>query len=105
MRETRRQLPHRQKAGDVHELGLQFLLLDDTLLPFGEIADEAGKTALSICPQLADRQMHRKGRTVLALPGHHPADADDAPLAGALIALHIAVVTAEIRLRHQSVDV
>jgi hypothetical protein len=36
---------------------------------------------------LADRQLHRKGRAVLALAHHHPADADDAPLAGVEIAL------------------
>ena len=41
---------------------------------------------------LADRELHRKGRAVLALADHHAADADDAPLAGGQIALQIAVV-------------
>ena len=47
----------------------------------------------------------RKGRAVLALADHHPADADDAPLAGQHIAIEITVVTFAIGRRHQHLDV
>ena len=50
---------------------------------------------------LADRKLHRKGRAVLALADHHPADADDAALAGRVIAVEIAVVLLAIGRRHQ----
>ncbi len=54
---------------------------------------------------LADGEMHRKGRAVLPLARHHPADADDPSLAGALVALHIAVMPAMIGLRHQNMHI
>ena len=45
-----------------------------------------------MAPHLADGQLHWKGRAVLALADDEPADADDPPLAGAKIALEIAVM-------------
>ena len=54
---------------------------------------------------LADGKLHRKGRAVLALADDDAADADDAPLAGDLVAIEIAVVAAAVRLRHQHADV
>ena len=53
----------------------------------------------------ADRQLHRKGRAVLALADHDAADADNTALAGILVALHIAVVVVAIGCRHQDLDV
>ena len=68
----------------MHQLGLQFLQARFGLLPLGQVADEAGEETLVAGFHLADRELHRKGRAVLALADHDAADADDAPLAGAL---------------------
>ena len=54
---------------------------------------------------LADRQVQRKRRAVLAAPGHLAADADDLLDAGREIAREVAVVLLVIRRRHQHVDV
>jgi hypothetical protein len=54
---------------------------------------------------LADTELERKGRTVLALADHNAADADDAPLAGRRVAIEIGVVTFAMRRRHQHLDV
>ena len=89
----------------MHELGLQFLQPRFGLLPLGQVADEAGEEAPVAGAHLADRQLHREGRAVLALADDHAADADDAPLAGAQIALEIAVVALAVGRRHQHLDV
>ena len=75
------------------------------LLPLGQVADEAGEVVPLAGAHLADRQLHREGRAVLALADHDAADADDAPLAGGEIALEIAVVLLAIGRRHQHADV
>jgi hypothetical protein len=67
----------------------------------GEIADEAGEKTAVGGLHLADRKLHRECRAVLALADHDAADADDAPLAGAQVALEIAVVALAIGRRHQ----
>ena len=54
---------------------------------------------------LADRELHREGRAVLALAHDDAADADDPPLAGAAIALEVAVVAVAVGLWHQHLDV
>ena len=64
-----------------------------------------GEEALVARAHLADRELHRKGRAVLALADHHAADADDPPLAGAQIAIEIAVMALAIGRRHQHLDV
>ncbi len=87
------------------ELGLQLLQPRLGLLALGQVADEAGEEALRADLHLADRELHREGRTVLALADHDAADADDAPLAGAQIAIEIAVVAFAIGRRHQELDV
>jgi hypothetical protein len=89
----------------MHQLGLQFLQPRFGLLPLGQIADEAGEVALLAGLHLADTELERKGRTVLAFADHHAADADDAPLAGGPVAIEIAVVTFAIGRRHQNLDV
>ena len=76
----------------MYQLGLQFLQSRFGLLPLGEIADEAGEIALLTGLHLADAELERKSRAVLALADHHPADADDPPLAGQLVAIEIAVM-------------
>ena len=55
-------------------------------LALGEVADEAGEVAPLAGAHLAHGQLHREGRAVLALAHHHPADADDPPLAGRQVA-------------------
>ena len=87
------------------ELGLQLLQPRLGLLPLGQVADEAGEEALVARSHLADRKLHREGRAVLALADHHAADADDAPLAGAQIALEIAIVRLAVGRGHQHLDV
>ena len=92
VRQRRGHLAHGGQPRDVHQLGLQFLQPGFGLLPLGQVADEAGEEAPVAGSHLADRQLHREGRAVLALADHDPADADDAPLAGAAVALEIAVM-------------
>ena len=83
------------------QLALQFLHPRFGLLPFGQVADEAGEEAPLGDAHLADRKLHRKGRAVAPLADHDPADADDAALAGAVVALEIAVMRLAIGRRHQ----
>ena len=87
------------------QLGLQFLESRLGLLPFGQVADEAGEEALIAHVHFADGKLHGKGRAVLALADNDTADADDAPLVGAQIAVEVAVMVALVRLRHQHLDV
>ncbi len=54
---------------------------------------------------LADGELHGKRRAVPALADDDAADADDAPLAGAHVAIEIAVVLSAIWRRHQHLDV
>ena len=81
------------------QLGLQFLQPRLGLLSFGQVADEAGEEALIAHVHFADGKLHRKRRAVLALADDDAADADDAPLAGAQIAVEIAVMIAADRAR------
>ena len=83
MRQRRGHLAHRGQPRDMDQFGLQLLQARLGLLALGQVADEAGEKALLAGSHLADRQLHRKGRAVLALADHDAADADDAPLAGA----------------------
>ena len=105
MRQRRGHLAHRGQARDMDELGLQLLQPRLGLLPFGQVADEAGEETPVAGFHLADRKLHREGRAVLALADHDAADADDPPLAGPQIALEIAVVVFAIGRGHQHLDV
>ena len=87
------------------ELGLQFLQPGLGLLAFGEVADESGEEALVAHMHLADGKLHRKRRAVVALSDDDAADADNAALAGAHIAIEVAVVVVLVRRRHQHLDV
>ena len=89
----------------MHELGLQFLQPRFRPLPLGQVANEAGEETPVGGVHFADRKLHRKGRAVLALADHDAADADDAPLAGAQIAIEIAVVILAVGRWHQHLDV
>ena len=73
---------------------LQFVQPPLGLLSLGEVADETGEQALTRLARLADRQLHREGAAVLALPDDNATDADDAPLAGGTVAGKVAVVLA-----------
>ncbi len=101
VRQRRGHLAHRGQPRDVHELGLQLLQARLGLLALGQVADEAGEEAPIAGAHLADRELHREGRAVLALADDDAADADDAPLAGPQIALEIAVMRLAIGRRHQ----
>ncbi len=81
------------------QLGLQFLQPRLGLLVFGKVAHEAGKVGRATGLHFADRQMHRKRRSVPALAGHDPSNADDMPLAGGPVTRKIAVMTRPIRGR------
>ena len=98
-------LAHRAQTRDVDQFGLQFLQPCLGLLLLGEIADEARKEGLSSRMHLADGEMHRKRRAVLAHAGDDAADADDAPFTRLQVAGEVAVMAAAIRLRHQLADV
>ena len=87
------------------EFGLQFLQPRLGLLPFGQVADEAGEEALIAHVHFADGKLHGKGRAVVALADDDAADADDPPLAGAQIAVEVAVMIVAVRLRHQHLDI
>ena len=63
-------------------LRLQLLQPGLGQLPLGQVADEAGEVALPRRAHLADRELHGKGRAVLALAHDDAPDADDPPLAG-----------------------
>ena len=89
----------------MHELGLQFLQARFGLLPFGQVADEAGEKSPVARFHFADRKLHRKGRAVLALADHDAADADDAALARVHIALQVTVMVFAIGRGHQGLDV
>ncbi len=56
-------------------------------------------------PHLADREIERHARPVLADADDLATSADDLGAAGLLVALQMAVVRAAIRLRHQELDV
>ena len=105
VRKRRRHLSHRAQARDVDQLGLQLLQPCLGLLMFGEIADEAGEVGRAAGLHFADRKMHRKSGSVLALSGYDSTDADDMPFAGGSIAGEVPVVARTVRIWHQDTDV
>ena len=105
VRKRRRHLSHRAQARDVDQLGLQLLQPCLGLLMFGEIADEAGEVGRSTGLHFADRKMHRKSGSVLALSGYNSTDADDMPFAGGSIAGEVPVMARTVRIWHQDTDV
>src|SRR3954447_23272859 len=66
-----------------------------------EIAHETGEIGLPTRGHLADRQVHRKGRSVTALAGHDATDADDVRIVRGAIACDIAVVAGPAGVRRQ----
>src|SRR5947209_7375918 len=70
------------------------------LLPFRQIADEAGEETLIARAHLADRELHRERRAILALADDDAADADDTALAGEHVAAEITVMGFAIGRRH-----
>ena len=98
-------LTHRAQAGNVNQFGLQFLQSRLGLLVLGKVVRESGEVGLAAGLHLADRQMHRKGRSIPALASHDSADTDDVPFARGSIAREIAVMTRPVRIGHQFADV
>ena len=101
MRQRRGHLAHGAEARDVDQLGLQLLQPRLGLLPLAEVADEAGEEAPRRRVHLADGELDREGRAVLALGDDDAADADDPLFAGAQVAAEIAVMLLAIGIRHQ----
>ena len=70
-----------------------------------QVMDDPGKVTLAVDLILADREMHGKGRAVLAQARHLTADTDDLALTGLQIVADIAVVLAPVGLGHEHLDV
>ena len=89
------------------ELGQRRLLaqLALHLHPGAEIVKDSGELPFAFDRDLADRQMQREGRAVLAASLHFPSDADDLGAAGRQIPRQIGVVLLLVRRRHEHVDV
>src|SRR6478736_4264947 len=83
------------------KFGLQFLQARFRLLTFGQIADEAGEKTPVTGFHFAYGELHRKGRAVLALADHDPANTDDTSLACRSIALQVTIVAFTIGFGHQ----
>ena len=88
----------REAAGELadrlHLLRLRQLLFGP--LAAGEVVDHADEDGAALLLRLADREIHGKGRAVLALAHHLAADADDLALAGVQVVGEIAVMLAAI---------
>ena len=84
-------------------LALSQRLLD--MLAVAEIMDHAGEVPPAIGGELADGQVERKGRAVLAPATHFSANADDLLDAGSQIVGDVAVVLGLVGLRHEHLDV
>ena len=94
-------------AGELAD-GLHLLRLAQLLLhldPRREVADEAGEDGGPAELHLADRELHREDRAVLALRLHLAADADDALLAGPPVSREIAVMVLAMGRGHEHLDV
>ncbi len=74
-------------------------------LALAQVVDDAEEYPILAQPALAHRQIHGKGRAVLAQRRDLAANADDARLAGFEIAGHIGVMLVAIGLRHQHGDI
>mgnify|MGYP003694471639 CR=1 FL=1 len=85
----------RELADRLHLLRLRQLLFG--ALAAGEVVDHADERGAALLLCLADREIHRKGRAVLALAHHLAADADDLAFAGVMVVGEIAVVLAADR--------
>src|SRR6188508_3553306 len=89
----------------MNELGLELLKPRLGALSFRQVANEACEVSPVARFHLADGELYRKRRSVLALAHNDAADADDAPLARTVIAFEITVMALPIRRRHQYLDV
>jgi hypothetical protein len=74
-------------------------------LALGQVMDDADEDRAVILRRLADGEVHRKRRAVLASPENLAADADDLAFARPLIVVEIAVVLAAEGLGHEHLDV
>ena len=98
-------LAERGESRHVGHFRLQFLEPAFGELLVGQIANEAGEIVPLGGSQLADREVHREGRAVLALSHHDTADADDPALSGGEIALEVEIMLFAVRRWHQLADV
>ena len=105
MREGGRHFPHRGETRHVDQLRLQILQPLLGRLTLGQVAHKPGVGPPSGRVYLANRQLHRKRRAVLARSHHHPAPPDHALLAGGGIARQVGVMLLLIGRGHQNTDV
>ena len=98
----------RDDRGHLAELGERFLFRQPLLEhdAIAQVVKDAREAAFAVVGlHLADRQMHRKRRAVLAAGGHFAADADDLLLAGREVMVKVPVVALAVGARHQHVHV
>src|SRR5271167_2154994 len=89
----------------MRQLGLQLLEALQGPLALCQIAHKAGEQTMPLATDFPHSEFDRKKRTVLALPGHNPANTDDPSLAGREVAGDVAVMGFAIGRRHQHADV
>jgi hypothetical protein len=88
----------RQRLGQVCQASLGFLALTD--IPY----ESREKTPLGQV-DLAYRQIHRKHGSILSLPNHFPANADNFRLPRSHVIGHVTVMFLPVRRRHQQTDI
>ena len=86
-----------QLPDDFHFLRLAKLLLG--VLALGQVVDDSDKDRLAVLPGFADRQLHRKGRTILAQADRLAAGTRTQE------AVDLAIVILTVGRRHQHLDV
>src|SRR5208283_1176989 len=70
-------------------------------LALGQIVDDTGEEVAPVQAHLADGQIQRENRAVLALTGYFPPDADDLLDARPEVSSEVAVVSLPVRRGHQ----
>ena len=88
--------------------GLHLLRLAEVLLHLDsrcQVPDEAGEDMCPAKRHLADREVHRKDRAILAPRLDLAADADDVLLAGPQVSGQVAVMALPMRRAHEHIDV
>ena len=94
----------------LHLLGLRqaSLALSERLLDMpavAQIMDHAGEIAPAVGGEFTDRQVQRKGGTVLAPATHLASNADDLLDAGRLVIAEVAIMLRLVGLRHEHLHI
>src|SRR5690606_2702164 len=105
VRERGRHLAKLIEAGEPSQFGLDFLQPRRPLLALSQVTDEPGEVDAASRLHLANGKLHRKGGAILPGSDDDSVDSDDTPLAGAQVALDMAIVFAPVWLRHKHAHV